>query len=63
MQTGTVKSFSQSKGFGFITSADSGKDIFVHISECRDEIRIGDSVVYNVEGGRKGPTAVNVRLA
>lgn len=63
MNTGTVKFFNESKGFGFITPDDGGKDVFVHISGTEDEIREGDTVTYNVEEGRKGPNAVNVKIA
>jgi CspA family cold shock protein len=63
MQKGTVKFFNNSKGFGFITPADGSKDIFVHVSGLKDDIAEGDEVVYDVEDGKKGPMAVNVKLA
>ncbi len=63
MNTGTVKFFNESKGFGFITPEDGGKDIFVHISGTEDDIREGDTVTYEVEEGRKGLNAVNVKIA
>ena len=62
MQEGTVKFFNNAKGFGFITPADGGKDLFVHISGLRDEIRENDRVSYEVENGQKGLNAVNVRV-
>ena len=62
MQEGTVKFFNDSKGFGFITSAETGEDIFVHISGLIDEIRENDKVQYEVEQGRKGLNAVNVKV-
>lgn len=61
METGTVKFFNEEKGFGFITPDNGGKDIFVHVSGIEDELREEDKVEYNVEEGRKGPNAVNVR--
>jgi cold shock protein len=63
MQKGTVKFFNESKGFGFITDEASGEDIFVHVSGLRDDIREGDTVVFETQNGRKGINAVNVQIA
>ncbi|RYD96623.1 MAG: cold-shock protein [Sphingobacteriales bacterium] len=63
MQEGTVKFFNESKGFGFITPSNGTEDIFVHISGLQSDIRESDSVVYDVQQGKKGLNAVNVRLA
>ncbi|HEX8532033.1 MAG TPA: cold-shock protein [Cytophagales bacterium] len=63
MQSGTVKFFNETKGFGFITQDGSNQDIFVHVSGLVDEIRENDKVTFQVEQGRKGPNAVNVTLA
>ena len=60
MQEGTVKFFNNSKGFGFIKSAETGEDIFVHNSGLTDEIREDDKVQFNTEQGRKGLNAVDV---
>lgn len=60
MPTGKVKFFNETKGFGFITD-DNGKDIFVHISALTEELREGDQVTFDVQEGRKGPNAVNVK--
>ncbi|WP_025762459.1 cold-shock protein [Dyadobacter tibetensis] len=62
MAEGTVKFFNDSKGFGFIQPESGEKDIFVHVSGLQDEIRENDKVSYDVENGRKGLNAVNVRL-
>ncbi len=62
MQEGTVKFFNESKGFGFITSTETGQDIFVHNSGLIDDVREGDKVQYNSEQGRKGINAVNVKV-
>lgn len=62
METGTVKFFNETKGFGFITPDDDSKDVFVHVSGLQDEIREDDRVEYEVQEGKKGPNAVNVRL-
>lgn len=59
---GTVKFFNETKGFGFIKPSDSGDDIFVHSSGLVDQIRENDSVEFEVERGKKGMNAVNVRV-
>ncbi len=63
MQSGIVKFFNDSKGFGFIKSTNSNEEIFVHVSGLIDEVRENDEVTYEVTQGKKGPNAVNVRLA
>lgn len=61
--TGTVKFFNDSKGFGFITNEETGKDIFVHVSNLNGvELREGDQVEYTEEEGRKGMVAANVQV-
>ena len=62
MQTGTVKFFNELKGYGFITPADSDKDVFVHVSGLIDEIRENDKVQFEIEQGKKGLNAVNVEV-
>ena len=62
MPKGTVKFFNEAKGFGFITE-ENGKEIFVHVSGLQDQIREGDSVTYDVQEGKKGLNAVNVKRA
>lgn len=62
MKNGVVKFFNEAKGFGFITDSE-GKDVFVHVSGLKQEVRQNDRVVFEVQDGRKGPNAVNVRLA
>jgi CspA family cold shock protein len=62
MSTGTVKFFNDSKGFGFILEEGSNKEHFVHISGLIDEIREGDAVEFDLQEGRKGLNAVNVKV-
>ncbi|MPR32087.1 cold-shock protein [Salmonirosea aquatica] len=62
MQEGTVKFFNDTKGFGFISPVDGGQDIFVHVSGLADDIRENDRVSYDVEQGKKGLNAVNVKV-
>jgi cold shock protein len=62
MQEGTVKFFNDTKGFGFISPSNGGQDIFVHVSGLADDIRENDKVSYEVEQGKKGLNAVNVKV-
>ncbi|KRP27173.1 cold-shock protein [Polaribacter sp.] len=62
MSKGTVKFFNESKGFGFITEEGSNKEHFVHASGLVDEIRENDEVEFDLQDGRKGLNAVNVRV-
>ena len=62
MGKGTVKFFNDSKGFGFITEEESGKEHFVHISGLIDEVREGDVVEFELTEGKKGMNAVNVKV-
>jgi len=61
MAKGTVKFFNESKGFGFITEEETNKDYFVHVSGLVDDIREGDKVEFELQEGRKGLNAVNVK--
>lgn len=63
MKKGTVKFFNQQKGFGFIKEDGTGTEIFVHSTGLQDTIRENDAVVFEVTEGKKGPNAVNVKLA
>jgi CspA family cold shock protein len=63
MEKGTVKFFNQTKGFGFIKVEGSGKEVFVHVSGIKEEIRENDEVVFEIQEGKKGLNAVNVKLA
>ena len=62
-QQGTVKFFNETKGFGFIKVDGSGQEVFVHVSGLKDKIRDNDNVTFEVQDGKKGPNAVNVKLA
>ncbi len=63
MQSGTVKFFNETKGFGFIVPSNGDSEIFVHSSGLIDQIRENDDVNYEVERGKKGFNAVNVKVA
>jgi CspA family cold shock protein len=67
MATGTVKWFSDDKGFGFITPDDQSADLFVHhsaiVGEGYRSLTEGAKVSYDSEAGDKGPKAVNVKAS
>ena len=67
MADGVVKWFSSEKGYGFITPADGGRDLFVHYSEIQGSgyrnLEEGQRVTYESAEGPKGPQATNVNLA
>lgn len=61
--TGTIKTLT-AKGFGFISREGETKDLFFHSKELKgvtyDELKVGDSVSFDVTDGPKGPAATNV---
>jgi len=61
MKKGTVKFFNTTKGFGFIRDNETKEEYFVHATGLIDEIRDGNTVEFELQEGRKGPNAVNVR--
>jgi CspA family cold shock protein len=67
MATGTVKWFSNDKGFGFITPDDGGKELFAHHTNIRMDgyrtLEQAQKVSYDVVDGQKGPAAANIMAA
>ena len=65
--TGTVKWFSDQKGYGFVTPDDGSKDVFIHYSAIQGDgfksLKEGDKVEFEVTQGPKGPQASNVTRA
>ena len=63
MLKGTVKFFNESKGYGFIVEEGTGEEVFVHSTGLVDKIRNGDVVTFSTKRGKKGNTAIEVKLA
>ncbi len=67
MASGTVKWFNDSKGFGFVTPEDGGKDLFAHFSAIQQpgfkSLQEGQRVTFDVTTGPKGQQASNIRIA
>ncbi|MDZ7742850.1 MAG: cold shock domain-containing protein [Bacteroidota bacterium] len=63
MKKGTVKFYNEVKGFGFIKDSESSKEYFVHSSGLKENIGENDEVTFDLEEGKKGLNAVNVKLA
>ncbi|MBR9832790.1 cold-shock protein [Acidiluteibacter ferrifornacis] len=63
MKEGKVKFFNDTKGFGFIKDDNDDKEYFVHVTGLIDEIRENDEVTFELQEGKKGLNAVNVKLA
>jgi CspA family cold shock protein len=63
MNKGTVKFFNESKGYGFIKDEETNKEYFVHASGLVDKVNEDDEVTFELQEGKKGLNAVNVKLA
>ena len=63
MNTGIVKFFNDTKGYGFIKEDETDNEYFVHVSGLVDEVSENDKVTFDLEEGRKGLNATNVKLA
>ena len=62
MSKGTVKFFNDAKGFGFIKDSDSTNEYYVHSDGLKESIKENDEVTFELEKGKKGLNAVNVKL-
>jgi len=61
MKEGKVKFFNENKGFGFIKETETGTEYFVHVSGLVDKIKEDDNVSFELQQGKKGLNAVNVK--
>jgi len=61
IRTGTVTFFNESKGYGFIRDDGGGESVFVHVSSLASPVKENDKVTFEIESGRKGRNAVNVK--
>ena len=62
MNKGTVKFYNELKGFGFIKDDDASKEYYVNASGLKEDIKENDKVSFDLEEGKKGLNAVNVKL-
>ncbi len=62
LRTGILKSFDESKGFGFITDSENRESIFVHVNDCDSTLKTGCKVEFETEKGAKGLKAVRVKV-
>lgn len=63
MSKGTVKFFNETKGFGFIVDEETSKEYFVHVTGLVDKVKENDQVEFELEEGRRGLNAINVKKA
>lgn len=59
---GRVEHFNEEKGYGFIKHLASVDKYFFHINDCKDRVKVGNIVLFELERGQKGMNAVNVRM-
>ncbi len=59
--TGRVKFFNRKKGYGFIESGSTEKDVFVHVTDLQDRVSKGDQVAFELEPSEKGLEAKKVK--
>lgn len=62
MNTGTVKFFNSTKGYGFVKDNESDNEYFIHVSGLIDDIKENDEVSFELQEGKKGLNAINVKL-
>ncbi len=63
MYRGIVKFYNEAKGYGFIVEEGTSQEVFVHMTGLLSKIRNGDTVTFETKRGKKGMTAVEVKIA
>ena len=63
MNSGIIKFYNESKGYGFIKEDNTDQEYFVHATGLTDQVKKDDKVTFNVVDGKKGKNAVNVKKA
>ena len=63
MHTGSIKFFNETKGYGFIKEDVSEKEYFVHATGLTDKVKQNDKVTFELQNGKKGMNAINVKKA
>jgi CspA family cold shock protein len=63
MKQGKVKFFNDTRGFGFIKDSEDEQEYFVHVSGLVDKVKEDDEVSFELQEGKRGLNAVNVKLA
>jgi cold shock CspA family protein len=63
IRTGVVTFFNDAKGFGFIKDLITQESVFIHVNQLQEPIKENEKVIFEVEMGPKGPSAINVKKA
>ncbi len=63
IRKGVVSFFNGDKGFGFIKDLETQESVFIHVNQLQEPIKENDKVIFEVEMGPKGPSAINVKKA
>jgi cold shock protein len=62
MNTGIIKFFNETKGFGFVKDNGTDQEFFVHVSGLKQPVKQNDEVEFEVSEGKKGLMAINVKV-
>ena len=62
IKQGRITFLNEIKGYGFINESGTGQSVFVHVNDFKDDLKKGDSVIFEIGKGQRGPSALNVKL-